>query len=120
VRISNLRLLGFDLYITAFARFVPSSTLKTRADAVERLLKLAPVFFLMSDDAEIAVVGTSKSYEQFSTLRAGLTKHFQERGYLQGEPEVYVSMTSATEILRNCEFGSLVQDLTAPPPKSNR
>jgi len=119
-RIPNLRLLGFDLYVVAFARFVPSSTLKTRTDAMERMLKVAPVFFLVSDDAEIAVVGASKSYEQFSTLRAGLTKHFQERGYLRGDPEVYVGLTSATEVVRNCEFGPLIQDLTAPVPKSNR
>lgn len=119
-RIPNLRLLGFDLYVSAFARFVPSSTVKSRADSVERLLKVAPVFFLMSDDAETAVVGAAKSYEQFSTLRAGLVKHFQERGYLRGDPDIYVSLTSATEILRNCEFGPLVQDLTAPLPKSSR
>lgn len=119
-RIPNLRLLGFDLYLTAFARFVPSSTMKARTEAVERLLKLAPVFFLLTDDAEIAVVGTSLSYEQFSTMRASLTKHFQERGYLQGEPDVFVGLTNATEMLRNCEFGPLVQDLTGPEPKSGR
>lgn len=119
-RIPNLRLLGFDLYVAAFARFVPSSTIKTRTEAVERLLKVAPVFFFLSDDAEVAVVGTSKSYEQFSTLRAALVKHFQERGYLHGDPEIYVGLTSSTEILRNCEFGPLVQDLTAPIPKSTR
>ena len=50
----------------------------------------------------------------------GLTKHFQERGYLQGDPAVYVGLTSATEILRNCEFGPLMQELTAPLPKSSR
>lgn len=119
-RIPNLRLLGFDLYVTAFARFVPSSTLRSRADAVERLLRMASVSFLVSDDAETAVIGASKSYEQFSILRAGLTKHFQEHGYLENDPEVYVSLTSATEILRNCEFGPLVQNLTAPVPKSSR
>ncbi len=119
-RIPNLRLLGFDLYVTAFARFVPSSSLKTRADAVERLLKVAPVFFLTSDDAEIAVIGASRSYEQFSTLRAALTKHFQERGFLHGDPDVFVALTNAMEIVRNCEFGPLVQDLTPPAPKSSR
>lgn len=119
-RIPNLRLLGFDLYVAAFARFVPSSTVKTRSEAVDRLLKVAPVFFFLSDDAEVAVVGTSRSYEQFSTLRAALVKHFQERGFLQGDPEIFVGLTTATEILRNCEFGPLVQDLTAPLPKSSR
>ncbi len=116
-RLPNLRLLGFELYVTAFARFVPSATLRSRADAFERLLHVASVPFLVSDDAEIATVGVSKSYEEFSTLRSGLTKHFEEKGYLEGDPEVYVGLTSTTELLRNCEFWPLVQDLTGPAPK---
>ncbi|HYM40063.1 MAG TPA: helix-turn-helix domain-containing protein [Thermoplasmata archaeon] len=120
VRIPNLRLLGFELYITAFARFTPSSSLRTRTDAFERLLRSSPTFFLVSDDAEAVVLGTSKSYEEFSVLNAGLTKHFKERGHLAGDPEVSVGLTGATEILRNCEFGPLVQSLMPPEPKSSR
>ncbi len=119
-RIPNLRLLGFDLYVCAFARFVPSSTMKGRADAVERLLRTAPVSFLVSDDAEVATVAAAKTYEQFTVLRATLTKHFQERGFLQGDPDVHVALTGATEILRNCEFGSLVQNLTPPGSTPSR
>lgn len=119
-RIPNLRLLGFDLYITAFARFSPSSTLKARTEAFERLLRASPTFFLISDEAETAVVGASRTYEQFSVLRATLTKHFHERGFLGADPDVYVGLTSTTEVLRNCEFGSLVQSLTAPETKGSR
>lgn len=119
-RLPNLRLLGFDLYVSAFARFTPSSTLKSRSEAVDRLLRATPTFFLASDDAEIAVVGAARTYEQFTTLRSGLTKHFEEKGHLSGDPDVYVGLTSTTEILRNCEFTPLVQGLTAPEPKSPR
>lgn len=119
-RLPNLRLLGFDLYVTAFARFSPASTLKARSDALERLLRAAPTFFLASDDAEAVVIGATRTYEQFSTLRSTLTKQFQERGHLNGDPDVYVGLTSTTEILRNCEFGPLVQGLTPPEPKSSR
>ncbi len=119
-RLPNLRLLGFDLYINAFARFSPSSTLKSRLDSFERLLKATPVFFLVSDDAEVVVVGTSRTYEQFSTLRSSLTKHFEERGHLGEDPYVYVGLTSSTEPLRNCEFAPLVQNLMPPEPKSAR
>ncbi len=116
-RLPNLRLLGFDLYISAFARFVPSSTVKGRLDAFERLLKTSPAFFLVSDDAEVVVVGASRSYEQFSTLRASLTKQFEERGHLGADPDVYVGLTSTTEILRNCEFAPLLQGLMPPEPR---
>ncbi len=119
-RLPNLRLLGFDLYITAFARFVPASTLRSRMDAFERLLRQSPTFFLASDDSEAVVIGASRTYEQFSLLRASLTKHFQERGHLGSEPEVYVGLTSTTETLRNCEFGPVVQGLMPPEPKSSR
>jgi len=119
-RLPNLRLLGFDLYISAFAHFNPSSTLKARTDAFEKLLRSSTTFFLASDDAEAVVIGASRTYEQFSTLRSSLTKHFQERGHLGGDPEVYVGLTSTTEILRNCEFGPLVQSLMPPEPKSSR
>lgn len=119
-RIPNLRLLGFELYVTAFARFGPSAPLKARAEALERLLRSTATFFLISDDSEAIVIGTSRSYEQFAVLNAGLTKHFQERGFLAADPEVHVGLTASTEILRNCEFGTLVQSLTVPEPKSNR
>ncbi len=119
-RIPNLRLLGFDLYVSAFAHFAPSSTLRTRADAFERLLRSSPTFFLASDDSEIVVIGASRTYEQFSTLRAALTKQFEERGHLAGDPDVYVGLTGTTEIVRNCEFTPLIQGLTAPEPKSAR
>lgn len=119
-RIPSLRLLGFDLYVSAFARFTPSSTLKSRSEAVERLLRATPTFFLASDDAEAAVIGAAKTYEQFTTLRSGLTKHFEEKGHLAGDPDVYVGLTSTTEFIRNCEFAPLVQSLTAPEPKSSR
>lgn len=119
-RIPNLQRLGFDLYVSAFARFVPSSTVKGRTDAVERLLRTAPVPFLISDDAEASVVAAAKTFEQFTVLRSTITKHLQERGFLQGDPEVHVALTSTTEILRNCEFGPLVQTLTAPEPASSR
>lgn len=119
-RLPNLRLLGFDLYISAFARFAPSSTLKARMDPFERLLRATPTFFLVSDDAEAVVIGASRSYEQFSILRSNLTKHFEERGHLRGDPDVYVGLTSTTEILRNCEFAPLIQGLMPPEPKSSR
>ncbi len=119
-RIPSLRLLGFDLYITSFARFTPSSTLKTRAEALEKLLRGTPTFFVVSDDAEIIVIGASQTYEQFSTLRSTLTKHFTERGHLATDPDVNVGLTGGTEILRNCDFGPLVQGLMPPEPKSAR
>lgn len=120
VRIPNLRLLGFELYITAFARFGPSSSLKARTEGFERLLRATPSFFLVSDEPEAVVIGTSRSYEEYSVLNAGLTKHFKERGFLSEEPRVYVGLTASTEIVRNCEFGGLVQSLTPPEPKSSR
>lgn len=119
-RIPNLRLLGFDLYVSAFARFAPSSTLKSRADAFDRLLRSSPTFFLVSDDAEIAVIGSARTYEQFSTLRSGLTKYFEEKQHLAGDPAVYVGLTSTTDILRNCDFGPLVQGVMPPEAKSSR
>lgn len=119
-RLPNLRLLGFDLYVSAFARFAPSSSLKARIDPFERLLRTTATFFLVSDESEAVVLGTSRSYEQFSILRSALTKHFEERGHLGGDPDVYVGLTSTTEILRNCEFAPLVQGLIAPDPKSSR
>lgn len=119
-RLPNLRLLGFDLYVNAFARFAPASTIRARADAFDRLLKTSPTFFLASDDTEAFIVGAARTYEQFSVLRTTLTKHFEEREHLAGDPEVFVGLTSTTEILRNCEFGPLVQELTTPEPKSSR
>ncbi len=120
VRIPNLRLLGFELYVTAFARFGPSASLKARAEGFERLLRSTPSFFLASDESEAIVIGTSRSYEEYATLNAGLTKHFQERGFLASDPQVHVGLTSSTDILRNCEFGPLVQSLTSPESKSSR
>ncbi len=120
VRLPNLRLLGFDLYVTAFARFSPSSTIRSRQDGVEKLLRVAPIFVVASDDAEGIVIGAAQSYEQFAILRSSLTKHFQERGFLSADPEVYVSLTNATEFVRNCDFGPLVQGLIEPETKSAR
>ncbi len=120
VRIPNLRLLGFELYITAFARFGPSAPLRARVEGFERLLRSTPSFFLASDESEAMVIGTSRSYEEYAVLNAGLTKHFKERGLLAGDPQVHVGLTASTEILRNCEFGPLVQTLAAPEPKSIR
>ncbi len=119
-RVPNLRLLGFELYVTAFAQFRPSAPLKSRADAFERLLRTTSTFFLISDESDAIVIGTSLSYEQFSILNVGLTKHFQERGFLASDPEIHVGLTASTEILRNCEFGPIVQSLTVPEPKSSR
>ena len=116
-RIPNLRLLGFELYITAFARFAPGSTVKARAEPFERLLRTSPTFLLVSDDSEAVVAGAAHTYEQFTTLRGVLTKHFEERGHLLGDPTIYVSLTNAMEIPRNCEFSPLVQGV--PPPESN-
>lgn len=81
---------------------------------------LDPSFFLASDESEAVVLGTSRTYEGFAKLRAGLARQFQERGFLAGDPSVHVGLTAATEILRNCEFGSLVQSLTPPELKSSR
>ena len=120
VRVPNLRLLGFELYITAFARFRPSSPLKARTEGFERLLRATPSFFLVSDEMEAVVIGTNRSYEEYSVLSSGLTKHFRERGFLADDPRVYVGLTAATEFLRNCEFGPLVQSLMPPEPKSSR
>lgn len=120
VRIPNMRLLGFDLYVSAFARFTPSSPLKMRTEALEKLLRVAPVFFIISSDSETAVIGAAKTYEQFSALRSSLTRQFQERGFLAADPDLYVGLTGATEFLRNCEFGPLVLELTEPQTKSSR
>ena len=119
-RIPSLPLLGFELYVSAFARFAPSSTLKARAEPFERLIRTTPTFFLVSDDAEAAVIGATRTYEQYTTLRATLTKHFEERGHLVRDPDVYVGLTNATEILRNCEFAPLIQRVMPPEPKSPR
>ncbi len=119
-RVPNLRTLGFELYVTAFARFAPSSPLRSRTEAFERLLRSTATFFLVSDDAEVGVFGAAKSYEQFSVMNVNLVKHFKERGFLSTDPEVHVGLTSTTDIVRNCEFGPLVQSLTAPEPKSAR
>ena len=120
LRIPSLRLLGFELFVTAFARFGPSSPLRSRTEAFERLLRATPTFFLASDDAEAIVIGTSKSYEEFAVLNSSLTKLFKERGLLSDDPSVYVGLTTSTEILRNCEFAPLVQSLRPPEPKSSR
>lgn len=120
VRVPNLRLLGFELYITAFARFGPGSPLRARTESFERLLRSTPSFFLVADETEAVVIGTSRSYEEYSVLNAGLTKHFKERNFLAVDPRVYVGLTASTEILRNCEFGPLVQSLMPPEPKSGR
>lgn len=119
-RVPNLRLLGFELYITASARFTPSSPMRARSEGLDRLLRSTATYFLVSDDAEVSVFGAAKSYEQFSTLNVNLVKHFKERGYLTADPEVHVGLTSATDVIRNCEFGPLVQSLTSPEPKSSR
>jgi DNA-binding MarR family transcriptional regulator len=120
LRVPNLRLLGFELYVTAFARFGPSSPLKVRTEGFERLLRTTPTFFLVSDETEAVVIGTSRSYEEYSVLSAGLTKYFKERGFLSRDPRVYVGLTASTEILRNAEFGPLVQALMPPEPNSSR
>ncbi len=119
-RIPNLQLLGFDLYVSAFAHFAPSSSIKSRQDGVDRLLRVAPIFLVASDDAEGIVIGAAQSYEQFAILRSSLTKHFQERGFLSRDPEVYVGLANATEFVRNCEFGPLVQGLIELETKSSR
>ena len=120
IRIPNLRILGFELYITAFARFAPSAPLKMRVEGFERLLRSTPSFFLASDESEAMVIGTSRSYEEYAILSAGLTRHFKERGLLAEEPQVHVGLTASTEIVRNCEFGPLVQSLAPPETKSGR
>ncbi len=119
-RVPNLRLLGFDLYVTAFARFAPASTLKARAEAFERLLRASPTFLLVSDESEAVVIGAARTYEQFMTLRSALTKHFEERAHLLGDPTIYVGLTNTTDILRNCEFAPLVQGVMPPELKSPR
>ena len=119
-RVPNLRLLGFELFITAFARFAPSSTMKTRAEAFERLLRASPTFTLVTDESEAVVIGAARTYEQFTTLRGSLTKHFEERGHLLGDPAIYVGLTSTTEMLRSCDFAALVQGVMPPDPKSSR
>ena len=119
-RVPNLRALGFELYLPAFARFAPASTLKARTEAFERLLRSSPTFTLVSDDCEAFVIGAARTYEQFTTLRGALTKHFEERGHLLGDPAIYVGLTSTTEILRNCEFSPLVQGVMPPDSKSSR
>jgi DNA-binding Lrp family transcriptional regulator len=113
-RIPNLRLLGFELYVSAFAQFGPSSTTKSRTEAYEHVLRLSPTYLLVSDDAEVVVLGASRSYEEFSVHRGFLTRQFGERTRLNGEPEIYVGLASGVEVLRNCDFGPLVQDLTTP------
>jgi len=112
VRIPSLRALGFELYVTSFAHFTPSATVKARSEAIEKLLRIAPTFFLASSDTDAVLLGAAKNYEQFSALRATITKYHEERGFLLGDPNTYLALTSNLEILRNCEFAPLVGSLT--------
>lgn len=112
VRVPSMRALGFELYVTSFAHFAPSATVKARTDAIEKLLRLAPTFFLASSDMDAVLLGAAKNYEQFSTLRATITKYHEERGFLMGDPDTYLALTGNLDILRNCEFAPLVGSLT--------
>ncbi|MFA5896542.1 MAG: helix-turn-helix domain-containing protein [Thermoplasmata archaeon] len=112
VRIPNLRALGFELYVTSFAHFTPSATVKARTEAIEKLLQIAPTFFLASSDQDAVLVGAARSYEQFSNLRSTITKYHEDRGFLLGDPNTYLALTSNLDILRNCEFAPLMGALT--------
>jgi len=108
IRIPNLKALGFELYVTAFARFSPTAVVRTRAPAIEKFLRQTPTFFLAASDAETIVLGAARSYEQFSTLRSSLTRYHEERGNFADDPTVYLALTNSMEILRHCEFAPLV------------
>lgn len=112
VRLPNLHALGFELFVSSFARFVPAATVKARFEAVEKLLRLTPTFFLVASDTDSVLMGAVRTYEQFSSLRASLTKYFEERGFLASEPYTTLSLTSGVEFLRDCEFAPLVAGLT--------
>ena len=86
--------------------------MKARSEAIEKLLRIAPTFFLASSDTDAVLLGAAKNYEQFSALRATITKYHEERGFLLGDPNTYLALTSNLEILRNCEFAPLVGSLT--------
>lgn len=120
IRLPNVRLLGFDLYMSGFARFRPSANVRARTDAIEKLLRASPTYFLAASDAENIVLGAAKNYEQFSTLRSNIMKFNEERGYLENEPLIFLGLTASTELVRNCDFSHLVQGLTAEGLRSAR
>ena len=110
VRIPNIRLLGFDLFVSGFSRFRPLANLRARAEALEKTLRM-PAYFILSSDEESLVMGAAKNYEQFSALRGSIVRYQEEHGFLEGEPLVFLGLTGSTELIRNCEFGPLVQGL---------
>ncbi len=112
VRIPSLRAMGFELYVTSFAHFTPSATVKARMEAIEQLLRIAPTLFLASSDEDAVLIGAAKSYEQYSGLRSTITKFHEERGFFMGDPSTYIALTSNLDILRNCEFAPLVGAVT--------
>lgn len=111
-RLPNLRLLGFELYVTAFARFTPSAAVRARQDIIEKLLRQSPTFFLAASDFETILIGAARSYEQFSTIRSSLARAHEERGFFAEDPIIYLALTNSMESLRHCEFASLVGALT--------
>jgi len=120
VRLPNLRALGFEIYVTSFAHFTPKGVLRAREEAMEKLLRIAPVFFLMSSNADAILLSAAKNYEQFSVLRATVTRYLEERGFLVGEPFVHVGLTASVELLRNCDFASLMSALPGPEVRRGR
>lgn len=117
VRIPGLRALGFEIYVTTFAHFTPSANVKVRSEAIEKILRLTPTFFLATSDMDAVLLGAARSYEQFSTLRATISKYHEERGFLLGDPNTCLALTANLEILRNCDFGPLVGQLTEEAPR---
>ena len=113
-RIPNVRALGFELYLYAFPRFMSPATIRARTDAIEHTLSLTPHIFYATSNAESVILGTVRSYEHFSSLRGSIVKLYDEEGFLAREPAIQLGLVSMTEILRNCEFGPLVQMLREP------
>ncbi len=114
VRIPNVRALGFELFAAAFAKFVPTATVRARSDLIEKVLRLTPQFFYATCNSDSVLLGALKSYEHFSSLRSSLEKAYQEKGFLAGEPTMRLGVVSMTDVVRNCEFSPLVHMLKEP------
>ena len=114
VRLPNVRALGFELFVSTFARFTPPATLKARADAIEKTLKVTPSFFYASCNMESVLFAAVKSYEHFSSLRSLFGKYYEERGFLAGDATIHIGLASMTDILRNADFSPAIQTLQGP------
>jgi len=117
VRIPNVRALGFELFASTFNRFTPTATIRARAEAIERTLRITPQYFYATCNSESVLLGAVKSYEHFSSLRQTLAKHYEERGFLAGDATIHLGLVGATNIHRSCDFGPMVAALKEFDPR---